>query len=211
MWGPGNAHRSIIHGLILSGLFPVWYEPFWDAEWGIWGPVLATSAERVLDRCGGELAGMVVVSPTYAGAISNIAAISKHCKGHGIPLVVDEAHGAHSLPDSVMPQSALAAGADIVVHSLHKTLTALTQTGLVHLGKDSSIDLAALRGALNLLQTSSPSYILLSSVEQAFNQLERRKGVWGKMRGLVRKSYRASGSACLSATRICAGSALSVG
>lgn len=171
---PRNAHRSIIHGLVLSGLFPIWYEPVWDDEWGLWGSVSATTVERLIERYGAELSGLVVVSPTYAGAISDIKAISELCRKAGVPLIVDEAHGAHFIPDTVMPPSAVGF-ADIVVHSLHKTLPALTQTGSLHVGRQSVFDADYVRSALQLLMSSSPSYLLMTSIEQAFRQLEPEK------------------------------------
>jgi arginine/lysine/ornithine decarboxylase len=168
---PRNAHRSVIHGLVLSGLFPVWYEPVWDDDWGFWSSVSATSAERLLERFGSELAGMVVVAPTYAGALSDLPAVAEHCRQAGVPLIVDEAHGAHFVPGTAMPASAVEV-ADVVVHSLHKTLPALTQTGLLHVGKQSTFDAQRLRSALRLLQSSSPSYLLMASIEQALSQVE---------------------------------------
>lgn len=168
---PRNAHRSVIHGLILSGLFPVWYEPVWDDEFGLWGGLSTTAAERLLDRHGKGLAGLVVVSPTYAGALSEVEGIAELCRDRAVPLVVDEAHGAHFLPGSQMPSTA-AGHADIVVHSLHKTLPALTQSGLIHIGHHSLISTDEMRQALRLLQSSSPSYLLMASIEQALTELE---------------------------------------
>ncbi len=168
---PRNAHRSIIHGLVLSGLFPLWYEPVWDDEWGLWGSVAATSVERLLERLGSETAGLIIVSPTYAGAISDIQAIAGLCRDYGIPLVVDEAHGAHFVPKTTMPVSAVGL-ADVTVHSLHKTLPALTQTGLLHIRRNSLLVPDALRSTMQLLQSSSPSYLLMASIEQALQQVE---------------------------------------
>lgn len=173
---PRNAHRSVIQGLVLSGLFPLWYEPVWDDEWGVWGPVTSTSVERLLEKSGGETAGLVVVSPTYAGALSEIEGIADHCRKRGIPLVVDEAHGAHFVPGSVMPPSAVSAGADVVIHSLHKSIAGLTQTGMIHISQDSLIGADSMRMALSLLQSTSPSYILMASIEQALAQVEGSHG-----------------------------------
>src|SRR5262249_45580660 len=80
-------------------------------------------------------------------------------------------HGAHFVPGTQMPESA-AEYADVVVHSLHKTLPALTQTGLLHVGRNSILDADALRSSLRLLQSSSPSYLLMASIEQALRQLD---------------------------------------
>ncbi len=173
---PRNAHRSVVNGLVLSGLFPIWYEPVWDDNWGVWGPVSATCVERLLDRCGSELAGLVVVSPTYAGALSPIEAIAQLCRDNGVPLIVDEAHGSHMIPATVMPATAVTAGADVVVHSLHKTLSALTQTGILHLATESRIESQSLRAALRLLHSSSPSYPLLASIEQAIDLVSCQAG-----------------------------------
>jgi len=173
---PRNAHRSIVSGLVISGLFPIWYDPVWDDDWGIWGSLPAKSVERLLERCGGEPAGLVITSPTYAGAISDIERIAGLCHSAGIPLVVDEAHGAHLLGGGGMPPGAVTLGADVVVHSLHKTLPALTQTGLVHVGRQSLIAASGLRSALQLVQTSSPSYLLMASIEQALAAIEAENG-----------------------------------
>ncbi|MCI0364988.1 MAG: hypothetical protein L0219_14015, partial [Phycisphaerales bacterium] len=128
------------------------------------------------ERYGPELAGFVLVSPTYAGALSDIGAIADLCHSTGVPLIVDEAHGAHLVPGSTMPGSAVAGGADVVVQSLHKTLSALTQSALVHVGPQSRIASESLRAALQLMQTSSPSYLLLASIEQALRQVEGEDG-----------------------------------
>jgi arginine decarboxylase len=170
---PQNVHRSVIQALVISGLTPVWYSPNWDQEWQYWGSVNTTAFEDVLKKHAGDLACALVVSPNYAGTFSDIETLSLLCHQHGVPLIVDEAHGAHLLPGSSMPPSAVTQGADIVVHSLHKTLSALTQTGLLHRLAHCPIDAATLRGCLNLLQSSSPSYLLMSSIEQALVALEK--------------------------------------
>lgn len=172
---PRNAHRSVINAMVIGGIEPIWYEPTWDARWGTWGAVSPVSARQVLSTCkASEVAGMLVVSPTYAGAISDIASIADSCHFRDIPLLVDEAHGAHFLPDACAPSSAITCGADITVHSLHKTLSAMTQTGMVHVGESPvfKIDIDLLRAQLNLVQSSSPSYPMLLSVEQTIGLLE---------------------------------------
>jgi arginine/lysine/ornithine decarboxylase len=110
-----------------------------------------------------DIACVVITSPTYAGVISDVSAIAAVCDAKHVPLIVDEAHGAHTAPEL----SALARGADLVVHSVHKTLGALTQVGLVHVSHRSLVPPHAVRACLTLLQTSSPSYLLLSSLEAA--------------------------------------------
>jgi arginine/lysine/ornithine decarboxylase len=171
---PRNAHRSVIHGLILSGLFPLWYEPKWDAHWQIYSSV--ESFGDIFEQAAAEIAGVVVVSPTYAGSISKVTPLAEICHAYNIPLIVDEAHGAHFLPETSMPRSAIAQGADVVVHSLHKTASALTQCAVVHINHGSLVHTSDVRAALNLLTTSSPSYVLMASIEQAIAQLEGDDG-----------------------------------
>lgn len=190
---PRNAHRSIIHALVLSGLNPVWYEPHWDGSWGLWGEVDLESLKSKLrerveagkqDRGGAShgtgggsgIAAVVVVSPTFAGALSDIESAARLAHEHNVPLIVDEAHGAHLLPATIMPASAAACGADLVVHSFHKTLGALTGTGAVHITRNSLVEGQDVRAALALVQTSSPNYILMASVEQAIMAHEGESG-----------------------------------
>lgn len=162
---PVNCHRSVVSGLVLSGLEPIWYEPEWSGDWGIWGRTQPARIETLIKENRKDLVGVLVVSPTYAGCLSDVASLASVCHRHDLPLIVDEAHGAHFIPGSAMPPSAIAHGADVVVHSLHKTLAGLTQTGVLHAVSDR-ICPERLRACMNLLQTSSPSYLLLSSIEQ---------------------------------------------
>lgn len=164
---PRNAHRSVIQGLVLSGLKPYWYEPEWHEDWQLFGQVMPETLSTALAKNPVGLAGVVVVSPTYAGSISDIKSLSKLCREREIPLIVDEAHGAH-----LIGSSALNNGADLVVHSLHKTLSALTQTGIIHVSKNSMIDANLVRANLRLLQSTSPSYSLMLSIEQAVAEIE---------------------------------------
>lgn len=168
---PRNAHRSIIQGLVLSGLKPFWYDPQWHEDWELFGQVKPETLSMALAKNPVSVAGVVVVSPTYAGSISDIKSLSKLCRGREIPLIVDEAHGAH-----LLESSALRSGADIVVHSLHKTLSALTQTGIIHIAKNSMVDGNLVRANLRLLQSTSPSYPLMLSIEQAITEIAGATG-----------------------------------
>lgn len=171
---PTNLHRSAVAGLALSGLEPVWYQPAWNAEFGFYEQVNVETVERALSET--DAGALLIVSPTYQGAMSDIAAIASVCKRRNILLIVDEAHGAHLLDPQLMPVSALSCGADIVIHSLHKTLPGLTQTGVLHIGRESQFALDHMRGLLNCLQSSSPSYPLMTSVEYMVDFLETRPG-----------------------------------
>lgn len=167
---PRNAHRSAVQGLILSGLEPVWYEPIWESRWGVWGAVTPHSIEQLLNETA-DCDAVLVVSPTYPGAVSDIRSIASVCRQREVLLIVDEAHGAHMLP-GLQPALSAVPWADITVHSLHKTLPALTQTGLIHVGSRSALSADALRAALNLVHSSSPSYPLLLSIECTLDLLE---------------------------------------
>jgi arginine decarboxylase len=174
---PRNCHRSVIHALILSGLEPVWFEPRWENEWNLWGApdvskiseALKNFSEQNSTDSTKKLAGIIVTSPTYAGALANIKAISALCDIYKIPLVVDEAHGAHLNWTEHHSKAALQNGASIVIHSLHKNLSCPTQTGLVHISKKGTTHYGFsefdLRSCLNLIQSSSPSYLFMNSID----------------------------------------------
>jgi len=175
---PRNTHRCAVSALVLSGLEPIWYEPVWHPGWGLWAGVSSTYVRRLFESLDcADIAGMLVVSPTYAGVVSDIQVLADICHEHDLPLLVDEAHGAHFL-NSSYPASALQQGADLVVHSLHKTLPALTQTGVIHLAPAShdAVDAALIKRHLNLIQSSSPSYPLLQSVESSIDYLASEEG-----------------------------------
>ena len=174
---PRNCHRSVVNAMILTGLEPLWFEPIWEESWGIWGPVTSEIFSRALKKHYSErLAGAVIVSPTYAGAVSELKQIALACHEYGVPLLVDEAHGAHCLLPETRERSALNWGADLVAHSLHKTVGALTQTGVVHISHEGADRFAFrqedLRSCLNLIQSTSPSYLLLSSIDERISSVE---------------------------------------
>ena len=120
---------------------------------------------------------LFLTSPTYDGVVSDIAQIARIAHRQGIPLIVDEAHGAHFGMHPIFPQSAIEAGADLVIHSLHKTLPALTQCALIHVN-GPLVDRARLRRLLGVYQTSSPSYVLMASIDQCIHQLTLHKKDW---------------------------------
>jgi len=169
---PRNVHRSAVNALVMTGLEPIWYEPDFDENWNAWGQVDVRRFAEALQQHGKSLAAAVIVSPTYAGAISDCSQIAALCRNLSVPLIVDEAHGAHLAVNEDMPADALAGGADIVVHSLHKTLSAMTQTGVVHVGSESCVDADLVRLALNMVQSSSPNYILMTSIEAALREVQ---------------------------------------
>jgi len=166
---PRNAHQSAIAALILSGAVPIFVEPAYDLSWGIAHGLTAAAVAIALEQHPDAKAVMMVY-PTYYGACGEIEAIAQISHQHRIPLLVDEAHGAHFAFHPSLPISALAAGADIAVQSTHKVLAALTQASMLHV-QGSRIDRQRLSKALQLVQSTSPSYLLLASLDAARQQM----------------------------------------
>ncbi len=167
-----NCHRSVYNAVQLCALEPMYCLPkpvSSKREYsGIYGSVSPSEVERLLSGNPGTRL-VIVTSPTYDGVSSDIRSIAEICHRHGALLFVDEAHGAHFAFDKRFPSTALKQGADASVVSLHKTLPSLTQTALL---LTNSRDLKnKLQGALAVFETSSPSYVLMSSMEVCFNYL----------------------------------------
>ncbi len=166
-----NCHCAVYHAIRMFGLHAEYIQPDYDI-YGIAEGIRLEQVQTALKRC--ELASLVILtSPTYEGRISELKAITDYLHKQNIPLLVDEAHGAHLSLHPAFEGSAVAAGADLVVQSLHKTLPTLTQTALLHVN-GSLISLDRVRTNFKMLQTSSPSFLLLSSVDQCINALEER-------------------------------------
>jgi arginine decarboxylase len=159
-----NCHRSIIHGLLLSGAMPEWILPEVDETWGVWGAISPETLEIRLQESP-DIGLFVMTHPTYEGIGSDILAIAQICRKNKVKLLVDEAHGSLWPLSDALPTSSMTAGADAVVHSLHKSGGSLTQTALLHLSEDSGFPPEEIQEALNLLQTTSPSYPLLANIE----------------------------------------------
>ncbi len=169
---PRNLHRSLLHGCVLGQLSPVLFDLPFDPATGLWRPPDAAHLERVL-QAAGELAAVVLVNPTYQGLAADLRPLVELVQRRGLPLLVDEAHGAHFGLDPLLPQGALASGADLVVQSLQKAAGGLAQSAVLLLGPGASgrVNPAALERALLWLQTSSPSALLLASCEAALTHL----------------------------------------
>lgn len=165
-----NCHKSVYNAVELLGLVPVYIQPPTDEKTGIAGSIAPKSVEEALKQ-NKDIRLCVLTSPTYDGIISDIRTIAGILHAKDIPLLVDEAHGAHLAFTNQKMCSAVAAGADLVIHSLHKTLPALTQTAAAHLCTDR-ISPASFQRKLSVFETSSPSYILLASVSECVRFLE---------------------------------------
>ena len=118
-----------------------------------------------------RIQAVYITSPTYDGIVSDVRAIAEIAHRHGIPLIVDEAHGAHFGMHEIFPESSVKLGADLVIHSVHKTLPSLTQTALIHV-QGKLVSRRRLREMLDICQTSSPSYVLMASIDQCIRMLE---------------------------------------
>lgn len=160
-----NCHRSVFHAIELGGLKPVFVMPRYINELGVYGEVCPTDIEAALES-DGDIRLVILTSPTYEGVLSDVGAIAAVCHRHGVPLIVDEAHGAHLDLSPCFVGGAVKAGADLVVQSLHKTLPALTQTAILHVNGDM-VDISRLEHKLRVFETSSPSYLLMRSAEYA--------------------------------------------
>ena len=166
---PRNIHQSVISGLIISGAIPIFINPEYDFHWDIPLSITAESIGQTLAKHP-DTKAVMIVNPTYHGVCGNIRAIAQQVHKYNIPLLVDEAHGAHFAFHSELPIPALVSGADLSVQSTHKTLGAMTQASMLHIGSDR-IDLYRLQQALQILQSSSPSYLLLASLDAARQQM----------------------------------------
>ena len=161
-----NCHKAVYHALELSGCHVHWLMPSVDSDWGICGPVTAGQVADAIRRHPSAKA-VILTSPTYEGVLSEIEGICRICHARNIPVLVDEAHGAHLIPLSRrvgFPAGALSCGADLVVQSPHKTLPSLTQTALLHL-QGNLVDPALIEDELDVFETSSPSYPLMASLD----------------------------------------------
>ncbi|HEX6620380.1 MAG TPA: aminotransferase class I/II-fold pyridoxal phosphate-dependent enzyme [Solirubrobacteraceae bacterium] len=161
-----TVHGSTIDGLVLAGLEPTFVAPEVDVELGLAHCVLPSALDAALARTPGAAAA-IVVSPTYYGAAADVAGLARVAHAHGVPLVVDEAWGAHLAFCEALPQHALAAGADLVISSTHKHAGSLTQSAMLHLGAGGRFEEAAVDRALGLVTSTSPSSLLLASLDAA--------------------------------------------
>lgn len=170
-----NCHRSILTGLIISGADPLWLIPRRLDEWGIWGSILPEDIEKLLKE-NNDVAMVWITNPTYEGVVSDVKSISKICKKYNVPLIVDEAHGCLWHFNSHLPTSSLKLGADAIIHSLHKTGGSMTQSSMLHISENSVLDVEKIEKALKLLHTTSPSLMLLASLDASRAHLESTMG-----------------------------------
>lgn len=161
-----NVHSSTIDGLILAGLQPSFVAPVLDSELGIAHCATPEALDATLAEAPNAV-GAMVVSPTYFGAIADIAGLAEVAHSRGVPLTVDEAWGAHLRFSDELPASALELGADLVLSSVHKLVGSLTQSAILHLGRGGRIDERVVDRTVTLVESTSPSALLGASLDAA--------------------------------------------
>jgi arginine decarboxylase len=166
---PRNVHSSAIAGLIISGAIPIFLNPEYDPVLDIAHSITPNAVESALQQHP-DAKAVLTVYPTYYGVCGDLSAIASITHQYNIPLLVDEAHGAHFAFHPELPTPALAAGADLTVQSIHKVLGAMTQASMLHV-QGNRIDCDRISKALQLVQSTSPSYLLLASLDAARQQM----------------------------------------
>lgn len=173
-----NCHKSLYHAAYLNKIRLNYFYPEYLTEYGIYG---AVSLDVIKSSVTEDTKAVFITSPTYEGIVSDIRSIAEYLHSKGIPLIVDEAHGAHFGMHKDLPAGAIEMGADIVIHSVHKTLAAMTQTALIHVQGDL-VDRDRLRRYLRIYQSSSPSYVLMASIDNAIDEISTNgNNIFGKL------------------------------
>jgi arginine decarboxylase len=165
-----NSHASVVDGLVLSGGVPSFVAPEYDEERGITHCVTPAALETAL-REAPDAAAAFVVSPTYFGMAADVAGLAEVAHAAGVPLVVDQSWGPHFGFNDRLPPTALSQGADSMLTSTHKIAGSLTQSAMLHVSDSGRIDVGAVSRALRLLRSTSPSSLLLASLDSARRQL----------------------------------------
>ncbi len=177
-----SAHKSVYHAIELCGLRPVFLiQSYTDA--GFAGSLSPADVAEALHQHP-EVKLVILTSPTYEGVISDVRSIAETAHAAGVPLLVDEAHGAHLDLSPYFIGGAVKAGADIVVQSLHKTLPSLTQTAILHVC-GSRIDRVRLAHQISVFETSSPSYLLLASIDGCVGEISKNKEIFSDWAGAI--------------------------
>lgn len=161
-----NAHKSIFHGLQLVEVNPVYLAPEWDERTSTASYVSFETVQNAL-REDANVTALILTSPTYYGIVNpDLEKIVQLAHSYKVPVLIDEAHGAHFVASEYFPVSALQCGADVVVHSAHKTLPAMTMASYLHI-QSELVSTEQVTHYLAMLQSSSPSYLLMASLDDA--------------------------------------------
>lgn len=169
-----NCHKSVYNAIYLNELKPVYVYPAIIENFEISGGISPAEIEKAI-IANPEVKAVVITSPTYEGIVSDVEAIARVAHNYKLPLIVDEAHGAHLKLMENCPKSAVDCGADIVIQSFHKLLPALTQTAVLHFNSGIA-DRKRLENYLGIYQTSSPSYLFMASMDWALDFMQSEEG-----------------------------------
>lgn len=166
---PFSAHPAVAGGLTLAGARPVFLPAAFEHD-GHLAPAVTPEDVAAALLAHPRAKAVLVTSPTASGVACDLAAIAQICHAHGKPLLVDESHGAHFHFHPDLPPSAMASGADMAVQATHETLSALSQAAMLHVRGDR-VSRARVRNVLQLIQSSSPNYLLMASLDTARRQM----------------------------------------
>ena len=170
-----NCHVSVYNAIILNELEAIYVYPQYDDEYGYYKGISLNEIKDTVENSKLEkkdIKAVVITSPTYEGNVSDIKNIAAYLHEHNIPLIVDEAHGAHFKFSCEFPQTAVEQGADIVINSVHKTLPSLTQTAVMHINY-GYVNVSKVKRYWNIYQSTSPSYILMGSIDRCMSIIEK--------------------------------------
>ncbi|CAM3783404.1 aminotransferase class I/II-fold pyridoxal phosphate-dependent enzyme [Aeromicrobium ponti] len=160
-----NCHKSILNGISLAKANPVFLAPEYNQDWGVAGGVSLETVKEAIEQYPHAKA-LILTYPNYYGMVFDLEQIIKHAHQYGIPVLVDEAHGAHFIGGKCFPASAVQLQADIVIQSAHKTLPAMTMGAYLHFNS-KLVNEEKLSSYLGILQSSSPSYPIMASLDMA--------------------------------------------
>ena len=186
-----NCHKAVYHAAYLMELKTAYLYPE-KTGFGIQGSIRPEEVKKKLEQYP-DVQAVVITSPTYDGVVSDIAAIADLVHEKDIPLIVDEAHGAHLGFSEGFPQKAIACGADLCIESLHKTLPCYTQTAVLHIGKTARTDISRVKRYLGIFQSSSPSYVLMAGIDRCTRMLQQEgKQLFADFEGRLKDFYKKS-------------------
>jgi len=191
-----NAHKSVYNAALIC-TSPVHYLMPRLSEDGLVLDITPEEVQRAIEACP-DAAAVLITSPTYDGVVSDIAGIAEVCHAHGIPLIVDAAHGAHLGFLDPEVKSPVECGADLVIMSLHKTLPSLTQTGLLHVAGEL-VNPETVMQALTIFETSSPSYLFMASIDGCLHEMRKPElfRAWSENIVRLRKTAEICPGVCL--------------
>ena len=183
-----NCHKSVFSGLVFSGAKPVYIYPS-VTDMGFAGGIDPAAIEDAFLK-DESIKAIILPSPTYEGLVSDIEKIAQITAKYKKILIVDEAHGAHFNFNDIFPKSAMALGADVVIHSLHKTLPTFTQTSVLHV-QGTKVDRKRLAACISMVQTTSPSYIFMVAADKCLEFLKKKNSFdsYSKLLQKYRKSF----------------------